>query len=179
MVGVNFWNFWWNFSMFCEKLQNVCSVAANPDQMDKNGCDFRTQRPPKYSLQTSSPQKSCIPVLRFMPLFWMQCNSFYFPLRWSVIPFLLQGYVAWLNSANGSWFVQALSLCIDRYHDTMDFLQVIFPMFYEINFLKLGMISENFFGFETVSSHFLHGQFGGNKKFIEVSDLIYVVGTSF
>jgi len=26
MVGVNFWKFWWNFSTFCEKLQNICSV---------------------------------------------------------------------------------------------------------------------------------------------------------
>jgi len=42
MVGVNCWNFWWDFAMFCEKLQNVCSVAANPDQMDKNGYDFWT-----------------------------------------------------------------------------------------------------------------------------------------
>jgi len=33
--------------MFCKKLQNLCSAAANPDQMDKNGCDFRTQCPPK------------------------------------------------------------------------------------------------------------------------------------
>jgi len=40
MVGDNFWNFWWGFSMFSEKLQNVCPVAANPDQMDKNGYDF-------------------------------------------------------------------------------------------------------------------------------------------
>jgi len=58
MVGVNFWNFWWGFAMFCEKLENVCSVAANPDQMGKNGCDFWTQRLPKSPnpLQTSSPQ---------------------------------------------------------------------------------------------------------------------------
>jgi len=49
--------------MFCEKLQNLCSLAANPDQMDKNGCDFWTQHPTK-PLQTSSPQKSCIPVNR-------------------------------------------------------------------------------------------------------------------
>jgi len=48
--------------MFCKKLQNVCSVAANPDQMGKNGYDFWTQLPPN-PLQTSSPQKSCIPVL--------------------------------------------------------------------------------------------------------------------
>jgi len=51
--------------MFCEKLQNLCSIAANPDQLDKNECDFWTQRspnPPK-TLQTSSPQKSYIPVL--------------------------------------------------------------------------------------------------------------------
>jgi len=49
--------------MFCEKLQTVCHVAANPDQMHKNGYDFCTQRPPKppNPLQTSSPQKSCIP----------------------------------------------------------------------------------------------------------------------
>jgi len=33
--------------MFCEKLQNVCSVAANPDQMDNNGCNFWAQRPRK------------------------------------------------------------------------------------------------------------------------------------
>jgi len=54
-VGVNFWNFRWGFSMFCEKLQNVCSVATNPDQMDKNGYDFWTQRPQnpqiRYKLQ--------------------------------------------------------------------------------------------------------------------------------
>jgi len=40
--------------MFCEKLQNLCSIAANPDQLDKNECDFWTQRspnPPK-TLQT-------------------------------------------------------------------------------------------------------------------------------
>jgi len=51
--------------MFCEKLQNVCPVADNPDQMDKDEYDFWTQRPPKppNPLQTSSPQKSCIPVL--------------------------------------------------------------------------------------------------------------------
>jgi len=52
--------------MFCEKLQNVCSVAANPDKMDKIGYDFWTHRLPKLAnpLQTSSPQKSCMPVLR-------------------------------------------------------------------------------------------------------------------
>jgi len=33
--------------MFCEKLENICSVAANPDLVDKNGCDFWTQRLPK------------------------------------------------------------------------------------------------------------------------------------
>jgi len=51
--------------MFCEKLQNVCPVAANSDQMDKNGYDFWTQHPqkPPNPLQTSSPQKSCISVL--------------------------------------------------------------------------------------------------------------------
>jgi len=50
--------------MFCEKMQNVCPVAANPDQMDKNGYEFWTQCPPKTPnpLQTSSPQKSCILV---------------------------------------------------------------------------------------------------------------------
>jgi len=50
--------------MFCEKLQNVCLVEANPDQMDKNGYDCWTQRPPKPTnpLQTSSPQKICTPV---------------------------------------------------------------------------------------------------------------------
>jgi len=37
------------------------SVAANPEQMDKNGCDIWTQRPPNL-LQCSSPQISCIPV---------------------------------------------------------------------------------------------------------------------
>jgi len=44
--------------MFCEKLQNVCSVAANPDQMDKNGCGLWIQRPPKPQnpLQTSIPK---------------------------------------------------------------------------------------------------------------------------
>ena len=62
MVGDNFWNFWWGFSIFCEKLQNVCPLAANPDQMDKNRGDFWIQRPPN-PLHTSSPQKSCIPVL--------------------------------------------------------------------------------------------------------------------
>jgi len=31
--------------MFCEKLQYVCPVAANPDQMDKNWYDFWSQRP--------------------------------------------------------------------------------------------------------------------------------------
>jgi len=64
MVGVNFWNFWWRFSICCEKRQNVCSVAANPEQMDTNGCDRWTQRPPKppNPLQTKSPQKSCIPL---------------------------------------------------------------------------------------------------------------------
>ena len=55
MVGGNFWNFWRSFSRFCEKLQNVCSVAANPDQLEKNGCDFWTQRPTnpqiRYKLQ--------------------------------------------------------------------------------------------------------------------------------
>jgi len=61
MVGDNFWNFWWGFSIFCEKLQNACPPAANPDQMDKNRCDFWTQHPPN-PLQTSSPQKSCILV---------------------------------------------------------------------------------------------------------------------
>jgi len=61
MVGYNLWNFWWVFSIFCEKLQNVCPLTANPDQMDKNGCDFWTQRPPN-PLQTSSPQKACLPV---------------------------------------------------------------------------------------------------------------------
>jgi len=51
--------------MFREKLQNVCPVATNPDEMDKNGYDFWIQRPPKppNPLQTSSPQKSFIPVL--------------------------------------------------------------------------------------------------------------------
>jgi len=40
------------------------SVAANPDQMDKNGCNIWTQRPPKPQnlLRSSSPQKSCIPM---------------------------------------------------------------------------------------------------------------------
>jgi len=68
MVGDNFWNFSWGFSIFCEKLQNVCPSAANPDQMDKNGYNVWTQRPPKRPnpLQTSSPQKSCIPVLRMV-----------------------------------------------------------------------------------------------------------------
>jgi len=37
--------------MFCEKLQNVCPVAANPDQIDKNGYDFWTQCPTHYKLQ--------------------------------------------------------------------------------------------------------------------------------
>jgi len=50
--------------MIYKKLQNVCSVAANPDQMDKNRCDFWTQRPtkPTNPLQNSSSQKPCIPV---------------------------------------------------------------------------------------------------------------------
>jgi len=50
--------------MFREKLRNVCSVTANPDQMDKNGCDFLAQRPakPPNPLQTSSPQKSSMPM---------------------------------------------------------------------------------------------------------------------
>jgi len=52
--------------MFCKKAAKptVCSVAAHPDQMDKNGCDFRTQCSPKppNPLQTSSPQKSCTPL---------------------------------------------------------------------------------------------------------------------
>jgi len=50
--------------MFCKKLQNVCPVAANPDQMDENGYNFLTLLPPKppNPLQTSSPQKSCILV---------------------------------------------------------------------------------------------------------------------
>jgi len=67
MVGVNFWKFWWGFSIFSKKLQNVCSVAANPDQMDKNGCDFWTQRPPKPSnpLQTSSPEIPYITMIIF------------------------------------------------------------------------------------------------------------------
>ena len=51
--------------MIYKKLQNVCSVAANPDKMDKIGYDFWTHRLPKLAnpLQTSSPQKSCTPVL--------------------------------------------------------------------------------------------------------------------
>jgi len=28
MVGDNFWNFWWGFSIFCEKLQNVWCLTA-------------------------------------------------------------------------------------------------------------------------------------------------------
>jgi len=28
------------FSMFCEKLQNVCPVVANPDKMDKSDTSF-------------------------------------------------------------------------------------------------------------------------------------------
>jgi len=65
MVGENFWNFWCGFSMFCEKLQNVCPAAANPDQTDKNGYDVWTQLPPEppNPLQTSRPQKSCRPIL--------------------------------------------------------------------------------------------------------------------
>jgi len=42
--------------MICEKLQNVCLVAANPDQMDKNGYDFWTQRPPKPVTNFKSPK---------------------------------------------------------------------------------------------------------------------------
>jgi len=68
MVGDNFWNCWWRLSIFREKLQNVRPLAANPDQMDKNGFDFWIQRPPKppNPLQISSVLKiSCIPVLSF------------------------------------------------------------------------------------------------------------------
>jgi len=43
------------------KTAKLSPVAANPDQMDKNGYDFWTQHPPK-PLQTSRAQKSCIPV---------------------------------------------------------------------------------------------------------------------
>jgi len=37
--------------MFCEKLQNLCSETVNPDQMDKNGCDFPTQRSPNPQIR--------------------------------------------------------------------------------------------------------------------------------
>ena len=62
--------------MFCQKLQNLCSVAANRDQMDKNGCDLWTQRPPKppNQLQTSSQQKSCIPVILRSVMFLKKKN---------------------------------------------------------------------------------------------------------
>jgi len=68
--------------MFCVKLQNICPVAANPDQMDKNGYNIWTQHPPKplNPLQTSSTQKSCVPVLSFIgdyfyPLQLLQCQK--------------------------------------------------------------------------------------------------------
>ena len=52
--------------MFCGKTvkRTVCPVAADPEHMDQNGYDFWTQRPPKppNPLQTSSPQKSCMPM---------------------------------------------------------------------------------------------------------------------
>jgi len=37
--------------MFYEKLRNLCSVAANPDQTDKNGCDFGLSAPPKKQIR--------------------------------------------------------------------------------------------------------------------------------
>jgi len=41
--------------MFCEKPQDVCPLAANPDQMDKNECDFGLSAPQspqiRYKLQ--------------------------------------------------------------------------------------------------------------------------------
>ena len=45
MVGDDFWNFWWDFLTFCENLQNICPLAANLDQMDKNGYDFWLSAP--------------------------------------------------------------------------------------------------------------------------------------
>ena len=45
MVGGNFWNFWWGFSMFWEKLQNVCYVANNPDQLKKTNAIFGFNAP--------------------------------------------------------------------------------------------------------------------------------------
>jgi len=42
--------------MFCEKLQNICPVAANPDQMDKNGYDSWIQRSPKPLTSFKSPK---------------------------------------------------------------------------------------------------------------------------
>jgi len=49
--------------MFCEKLQNIRSVAANPDQMDKNRCDFWTQQPqnPQIHYKLQVPKNRMYP----------------------------------------------------------------------------------------------------------------------
>ena len=75
MAGDNFWNL--DFSTFFEKLQNVYPVAANPDQIDKYGYDFWSQRPPKppNPVQTSSPQKSYIPVSRTLQHISARCDG--------------------------------------------------------------------------------------------------------
>jgi len=44
------------FFNILRKTAKCIPLAANPDQMDKNGCDFWT-RCPSNPLQTSSPQK--------------------------------------------------------------------------------------------------------------------------
>ena len=53
------------FSMFCEKLQNVCPVVANPDKMDKSDTIFglsTSQHPQtRYKLQVpKNPVYRCI-----------------------------------------------------------------------------------------------------------------------
>ena len=85
MVGDNFWNFWWGFSTFHEKLKNLCPVAANPDQITKTDATFGFSAPPKppNPLHTSSPQQSCIPV-NFCFIYSFCDNAKWLWLSWSI-----------------------------------------------------------------------------------------------
>ena len=53
-------------------------------------------------------------------IFFMQVESD-FLMAYSVVP----GYFSWRNSIRGSWFVQALCDCLDKYGRSMDLLRLM------------------------------------------------------
>ncbi len=42
-------------------------------------------------------------------------------MAYSVVP----GYFSWRNSIRGSWFIQALCQCLDKYGKSMDILRLL------------------------------------------------------